>query len=480
MANLREYRDESGKLKAFYIRVYRGRDADGKQLPPYQDTFQVPETWSESTARKKAEAYAAVFEEHCLNGLQATSNQTFQDYAEYVIKLKADNGDIVHSTEVRYRELTERIYPEIGHIKLKDLKPQHLNQLYAKIKEDGVTKTTACAKIKLQKMIESGTLGPSASEELTAWYERTGMLSCMAIGKAAHVSASTVSRMLLGENVQKDCAEAVAAALGYPAEKLFSFQTEREDLSNKTIREYHQFISSVLHMAEKEGLVPHNVAAKASPPKYEYPEAEFYPPELVKRILSAIQNEALYWRAIALLIVFSGARRGEILGLRFCDLDFERNRIHICQSLLYTAEKGKYIEPRPKNKKRRYVSIAAMAMDTVKAYIEWRTAVGIEPSDKWKEADLVFINPDGEPYSPDGVTDWFSNLSKKYDLPHIHPHAFRHSAASALIFSGVDTVSVAGTLGHASPTTTEKIYAHFIDAAEKKNGEILANIYDAG
>ena len=262
-------------------------------------------------------------------------------------------------------------------------------------------------------------------------------------------------------------------------EKLFSIQNEREDLSNKTIREYHQFISSVLQVAEKEGLVPQNVAAKASPPKSDYPEADFYPPELVKRILAAIQNEALYWRAIAFLIIFSGARRGEILGLRFCDLDFDRNRIHICQSLLYTAERGKYIEPRPKNKKRRYVSIAAMAMATVKEYIEWRTAVGIEPNDQWKDADLVFINPDGEPYSPDGVTDWFSNLSKKYDLPHIHPHGFRHSAASALIFNGADTVSVAGTLGHASPTTTEKIYAHFFEAAEKKNEEILSTVYGA-
>lgn len=480
MANLREYRDESGKLKAYYIRVYRGRDANGKQLPPYQETFPVPETWSEATARKKAEAYAAVFEERCLSGLQANSNQIFQEYTEYVIKLKADNGDIVHSTEVRYRELTERIYPEIGHIKLKDLKPQHLNCLYAKIKEGGVKRTTACAKIKLQKVIENGTLGPGASVELAAWYAKTGKLSRMAIGKAAHLSASTVSRMLQGENVQKDRAEAVAAALGYPAEKLFSFQTERDALSNKTIREYHQFISSVLHVAEKEGLVPQNVAAKASPPKYDYPEAEYYPPELVKKILASIQNEAIYWRAIALLIVFSAARRGEILGLRFCDLDFERNRIHICQSLLYTAERGKYIESRTKNKKRRYVSIAAMAMAAVKEYIEWRTAVGIEPSEVWKDSDLVFINPDGEPYSPDGVTDWFSNLSKKYDLPHIHPHAFRHSAASALIFSGVDTVSVAGTLGHASPTTTEKIYAHFFEAAEKRNGEILASIYDAG
>lgn len=479
MANLREYRDENGKLKAFYIRVYRGRDADGKQLPPYKETFHVPESWSETTAWKKAEAYAAVFEERCLNGLQATNNQTFREYAEYVIKLKADNGDIVHSTEVRYRGLTERIYPEIGYIKLKDLKPQHLNRLYDKLKSDGTVKVTARAKTKLQKVFEEGNLGPSADENLVALTEQGKRLSRMAIGRAAHLSASTVSRMLQGENVQKDRAEAVAKALGYPMEKLFSIQNEREDLSNKTIREYHQFISSVLQVAEKEGLVPQNVAAKASPPKSDYPEADFYPPELVKRILAAIQNEALYWRAIAFLIIFSGARRGEILGLRFCDLDFDRNRIHICQSLLYTAERGKYIEPRPKNKKRRYVSIAAMAMATVKEYIEWRTAVGIEPNDQWKDADLVFINPDGEPYSPDGVTDWFSNLSKKYDLPHIHPHGFRHSAASALIFNGADTVSVAGTLGHASPTTTEKIYAHFFEAAEKKNEEILSTVYGA-
>lgn len=479
MANLREYRDVNGKLKAYYIRVYRGKGTDGRQLPPYTETFQVPETWSETTARKKAEAYAALVENLFRSGMQATSNQTFQGYAEYVIQLKSGNGEIVHSTEVRYRELTERIYPEIGHIKLKDLKPQHLNQLYSKIKKDGVTKTTACAKLKLQKVIESGMLGPTASEELVAWYNKTNKISRMAIGRAAHLSASTVSRMLRGENVQKDRAEAVATALGYPVEKLFSIQIEREDLSSKTIREYHQLISSVLHVAEKEGLVPRNVAAKASPPKSYYPEAVFYPPELVKRIIAAIQNEALYWRAIAFLIIFSGARRGEILGLRFCDLDFDRNRIHICQSLLYTAERGKYIEPRPKNKKRRYVSIAAMAMATVKEYIEWRTAVGIEPNDQWKDADLVFINPDGEPYSPDGVTDWFSNLSKKYDLPHIHPHGFRHSAASALIFNGADTVSVAGTLGHASPTTTEKIYAHFFEAAEKKNEEILSTVYGA-
>ena len=198
MANLREYRDVNGKLKAYYIRVYRGRDVDGKQLPPYTETFQVPETWSETTARKKAEAYAALVENRFRSGMQATSNQTFQGYAEYVIQLKSGNCEIVHSTEVRYRELTERIYPEIGYIKLKDLKPQHLNRLYDKLKSDGTVKVTARAKTKLQKVFEEGNLGPSADENLVALTEQGKRLSRMAIGRAAHLSASTVSRMLPG------------------------------------------------------------------------------------------------------------------------------------------------------------------------------------------------------------------------------------------------------------------------------------------
>lgn len=260
---------------------------------------------------------------------------------------------------------------------------------------------------------------------------------------------------------------------------IFSLQEYKEELSNKTIREYHQFVSSVLTIAEKEGLIPSNVAAKASPPKYDYPEADYYTPEEVKLIIEAIAQEPIYWRAIGLLIIYSGGRRGEILGLRRKDLDFDRNRIHICQSLLYTAERGKYIEEKPKTKKCRFVNIPAVAMHVLAEYLDWRDVNELVPNDEWNDSDLVFINPDGEPYSPDGVTDWFANLSKKYDLPHVHPHGFRHSAASALIFNGVDPVSVAGTLGHATPTTTTRIYSHFFEAAAEKNGEIIAEIYGA-
>ena len=115
MANIQERRNKDGKLISYSIRVHRGRGADGKQLKPYTTTFDVLPTWKEETARKKAEAFASVFEKECRDGIKTDNRQRFDGYCDYVIGLKEQRG-VKHSTIVRYKELTTRIYPVIGHI----------------------------------------------------------------------------------------------------------------------------------------------------------------------------------------------------------------------------------------------------------------------------------------------------------------------------------------------------------------------------
>ena len=78
---------------------------------------------------------------------------------------------------------------------------------------------------------------------------------------------------------------------------------------------------------------------------------------------------------------------------------------------------------------------------------------------------------------PDSVTDYLKKLSKRYGLPHLNPHAFRHTMASMLYYNGVDSVSISKRLGHAQVSTTSNIYAHVIESADKKNAEILSNIF---
>ena len=392
MANIQERRNKEGKLISFSIRVHRGRGADGKQLKPYTATFEVQPSWKEETARKKAAAFAATFEKDCKEGVRADTRQTFEAYCEYAISLKENRG-IKHSTIVRYKELTTRIYPQIGHIKLKDIRAEHLNNLYTHLSSDGMNKHTG--------------------------------------GK----------------------------------------------LSNKTIVEHHRLVSSVLEQAVKESLIPFNPAQRAQPPKATQKEVNYFQPEQVHAIREALENEPLKWKALIHLLLITGARRGEILGLKWDKVDFANNQLYICNSVLYTSDKGIYEDTPKTERSKRFISLPAETIALLKQYRAWQAQEQLRLGVYFDNQHFVFTQSNGKPLHPDSVTDYLKKFSKRYSLPHINPHAFRHTMASLLDFNGVDSVSISKRLGHAQVSTTANIYAHVMEEADKRNAEILSNIF---
>lgn len=390
MASIQERRNKSGALISYSIRVHRGRSADGKQLKPWTATFVVSPTWTEKSARKKAEAFAATFEKECREGATSDSRLKFQDYCEYVLVLKEQRG-IKHSTIVRYKELTSRIYPAIGHIKLRDLRVDHLNDLYSDLAKDGENK-------------------------------RGGKLSA------------------------------------------------------KTIIEHHRLISSVLNQAYKEGLVSFNMAGRATLPKAERKDAEYFQPTEIAAIRDALDEESHKWKTLVHLLLITGARRGEILGLKWSAVDFDLNRIHICNNVLYTPDRGIY-EDTPKTKESiRHITLPADTMALLSKYRAWQAGERLRLGEYYQNQDFVFSQENGGPMHPDSVTDWLSKFSKRHNLPHIHPHAFRHTMASLLYFNGVDSVSISKRLGHAQVSTTANIYAHVMEAADQRNADILESV----
>ena len=137
MANIQPRRNKDGKVVSYSIRVHKGRDtATGKQLKPYTMTWKVPPKWSEKTAEKEAYKQAAIFEKQCREGLALDNRQNFSDYAEYVIGVK-DRGGTRYKQRGAYKSAMERISPEIGHMKIADIRPQHLNQFYDKLLQPG-------------------------------------------------------------------------------------------------------------------------------------------------------------------------------------------------------------------------------------------------------------------------------------------------------------------------------------------------------
>lgn len=460
MANIQERRDKSGKLISYSIRVHRGRGADGKQLKPWTATFEVSPTWTEKSARKKAEAFAATFEKDCREGVTSDSRLKFEEYCNYVINLKEQRG-VKHSTIVRYKELAERIYPAIGHIKLKDLRADHLNSFYTALSKPGAGKGSrrAMPKIDIAAVLKEQSLTRTKAAE-------QGNISLRAVYDAAN-----------GKVVSQDTAKRIADVLKMTFDKVFILQEEQSTLSSKTILEHHRLISTVLDQAEKEGLVPFNVAAKATLPKVSKKEVNYFQPEQVAAIRDALETEPMKWKMLTHLFLITGARRGEILGLKWSAVDFAGNRIHICNNILYSPDVGIYEDTPKTATSDRWITLPDETIQLLRKYQVWQNTERLRLGEYYQNRNYLFAQDNGGPMHPDSVTDWMNKFSKRHDLPHINPHAFRHTMASMLYFNGVDSVSISKRLGHAQVSTTANIYAHVMEAADRKNADILADVF---
>lgn len=445
MANIRKIEGKNGT--SYKITVAVGRDSTGKQKRHYM-TWKPTSKMSEKQIEKAVQKAAFAFEEQIMQGFSPDNRQSFSEYAEYVISLKAKNGAKRRTIE-RYREMLPRINAAIGHIKLKDILPKHLNQLYDNLAEEGIRETPERATPK--------------KDIATIMKERK--LSAAALSRQTGIAASTFAPAIHGNSVSRHTAEIIAAALDFKPETLFVFQKDNRPLSAKTILEHHRLISTIMSQAEKEMLIQYNPAHRASPPKLEKREVECFQPEELQLILACLDKESIKWRTIINLLIETGCRRGEIMGLKWEDIYWEDCLLYICRSLNYTPQSGIFVDT-TKTGETRYIRVSKEMIDLLRQYELWYKELKEQSGDLWQETGFVFTKDNGGLMLPDNVTQWLSTFSKKYELPPIHPHKFRHTMASLMITNRVDVVTVSKRLGHAKVSTTTDIYSHAIKEAD--------------
>ena len=233
-------------------------------------------------------------------------------------------------------------------------------------------------------------------------------------------------------------------------------------LSAKTVRNIHQILSSSLKLAQEQRLILTNPAEGCALPRVEHQEMK----TLTTVQLASFFREAresgvfeLYYLELA-----TGLRRGELLGLKWEDVDLQRGDLRVRRQV--SRINGDVVEA-PLKTKNAYRTLP-LAEDTVSVLKEQRKKVGNSP---W-----VFPSPNGGPISPDSVLHMLHRVLKRAGLPKVRFHDLRHTFATLALQNGVDVKTVSGMLGHFSAGFTLDTYAHITSAAQRQAAQTMGSV----
>lgn len=254
---------------------------------------------------------------------------------------------------------------------------------------------------------------------------------------------------------------------------------ERGPLSPKTVSYVHTIVHKALADAVDAGVAPRNVAERAKPPRpnrHQRREIQCWEPHELARFLEATRGTRLEdaWRLAAM----TGMRRGEVLGLRWGDVDLDAARLAVRNAVVTVSYA--VLESSPKNHQARVVDLDP---ETVELLREHRVRQQAD-RDQWSadhvDRDLVIAKENGEPIHPQSFSQAFDRLVRNAALRRIRLHDLRHTHATIAVRAGVPLKVISERLGHESPVFTLKQYAHVMPGMQAEAAVQIAELVQAG
>ena len=233
-------------------------------------------------------------------------------------------------------------------------------------------------------------------------------------------------------------------------------------LSAKTVRNIHQILSSALKLAQEQRIILTNPAERCALPKVEHREMQTLPVEQLQSFLREAKDSGVF--ELYYLELATGLRRGELLGLKWEDIDLERGDLRVRRQI--ARINGEVVEA-PLKTKNAYRTLP-LAEDTIDVLEAQRKKTGDSP---W-----VFPSPTGGPISPDSVLHMLHRVLKRAGLPRVRFHDLRHTFATLALQNGVDVKTVSGMLGHFSAGFTLDTYAHVTTASQRQAAKTMGSV----
>jgi integrase len=252
----------------------------------------------------------------------------------------------------------------------------------------------------------------------------------------------------------------------------------RGGLSIKSVHNVHLTLHRALEDAVDDALLRSNPATRAHrvvPPRH---EVRSWSPDELRCFLKAVANNPNFalWR----LAAFSGMRRGELLGLRWQDVDFESSMLSVQRQLIRNGPIVAFGEPKTMAG-RRTIILDSATVEALRAHQDEQAIVRRALGDRYlADLDLVFCSGNGGPRDPDAVTHQFVRHVRSVGLPRIRFHDLRHTHASIALHASVHPKVVQERLGHSSVKLTLDTYAHVIPPMHRDAAARIASIVDDG
>lgn len=242
-------------------------------------------------------------------------------------------------------------------------------------------------------------------------------------------------------------------------------------LAPATVANIHVVLRKALADAEDAGLIPRNPADKAKPPrpKSQGGELRYWTPGELRDFLNLVEGHRL--EAAFHLLAMTGARRGEVAGLRWVDVDLDGARITIRQALLNGD--GEVYVSSPKSYRGRTVDLDQATVDKLREHRD-RQQLEKAATRRWEDSGFVFTRENGSALNPATLTRAFRWIVDRSDLPRIRLHDLRHTHASIAVKAGVPIGVVSERLGHASPEFTLHRYSHVMPGMQREAADTIA------
>ena len=239
-------------------------------------------------------------------------------------------------------------------------------------------------------------------------------------------------------------------------------------ISPQTVKRYTTVLRSMLTMAYKMYYMDDDVglSRRLTFPKERYQEVDVFTIEETKAILSAAKTEPINIRLLIEIALFTSMRRGEIVGLKWSDINFDKQCLSVRRSI-YKPKGEKSIEKEPKSHSSfRTIAIPNCLCETLKKYKKSQEEYSLSFA-TWQNLEYVFTDKNGNVMNPQTPTKQFSKFLDRHNIRHLKFHCLRHTSATLLLSNGCDIKTVSARLGHSSIETTN-IYVHMLESVDKE------------